>query len=463
MKSLNIRKTYFFILIAVILAGAVASGLLLYSYSSLQSLNRDSSVINVAGRQRMLSQRISLLSTQLIHSGSNSVLESKLTDLVNLMEKSTLNLEKGNKDLQIPATVNPEIVKQIQLIKSVANPFIKEVNKIINHASDSTTEQFILSNNERLLSEFNKLVKLYEVDSHSKVSGLKTILFYGIIAMPIVAFFVSLVNYFGFYRPFKTYFGVILHELVESIQSLEEVSQNVTESSHILSDKTSETAAVIEELSSSITIITEIMQHSLSEIANSTNQSKESSSIVNQTIQNLHSLNDSIQLLADSTSKNLKIIKSIEEIAFQTNLLSLNASVEAARAGQAGLGFSVVADEVRLLANRTATLSKDSSTNLSISFDHSKNGMEAGKRFTDFLSDAQIKTNSSQDTIHLAQVKLTELSTNFNEIYSSIGLLNNSVQSNSSIAEQASKAAHEMSDKVNELKTTAQFLDSLVN
>jgi methyl-accepting chemotaxis protein len=83
---------------------------------------------------------------------------------------------------------------------------------------------------------------------------------------------------------------------------------------------------------------------------------------------------DSMRDISSSSERISKIIRVIDEIAFQTNILSLNAAVEAARAGEAGMGFAVVADEVRNLAQRCSQAAKDTSGLIEESIQHSKTG-----------------------------------------------------------------------------------------
>ena len=90
--------------------------------------------------------------------------------------------------------------------------------------------------------------------------------------------------------------------------------------------------------------------------------------------QKLNQMLESMKDISTSSEKISKIIRVIDEIAFQTNILSLNAAVEAARAGEAGMGFAVVAEEVRNLAQRCSQAAKDTSVLIAESIAHARTG-----------------------------------------------------------------------------------------
>ncbi|HET7535997.1 MAG TPA: methyl-accepting chemotaxis protein, partial [Candidatus Didemnitutus sp.] len=88
----------------------------------------------------------------------------------------------------------------------------------------------------------------------------------------------------------------------------------------------------------------------------------------------LHVMVASMGAIRESSQKVGKIIKTIDEIAFQTNILALNAAVEAARAGEAGAGFAVVAEEVRSLAQRSATAARETANRIQEAITKSERG-----------------------------------------------------------------------------------------
>ncbi len=108
-------------------------------------------------------------------------------------------------------------------------------------------------------------------------------------------------------------------------------------------------------------------------------------------VESMNRMSSAINKIKTSSDSTSKIVKTIDEIAFQTNLLALNAAVEAARAGDAGKGFAVMAEEVRNLAMRSAEAAKNTASLIEETVKNSENGVAINEE-----SDSAAEEMSSQ-------------------------------------------------------------------
>jgi hypothetical protein len=166
--------------------------------------------------------------------------------------------------------------------------------------------------------------------------------------------------------------------------------------------------------------------------------------------------------ISASSQQISKIIALIDGISFQTNILALNAAVEAARAGQSGLSFAVVAGEVRMLAQRTAKAARDTAELIQVSVAKSAAGKEELDEIARSIQSAAASAERVTILMHELEAGSDEQSRGIDLVSKSVAQMRESTQSTAAMAEESASAACQLSAQAEVLKKTVGSLTALV-
>ena len=173
------------------------------------------------------------------------------------------------------------------------------------------------------------------------------------------------------------------------------------------------------------------------------------------TIRKQATIVSAMNIISERSDEIYKIVKTIQDIAFETNLLALNASVEAARVGELGTGFAVIAREIRSLADKTAMASKNTTALIKESVAAVKNGEKVAHTAADSLLQVIECTKQVIFMVDRIASATENQHKSISNITAEVRQVSDVVQNNASISEELAAASEELS-------TQTQMLDHMI-
>ena len=344
--------------------------------------------------------------------------------------------------------------------KRILNPVIKVKNQMIEISRGNLSAEFSL---EPDTSEIGQLVqsihetkrelKKYIKDINMKLAEMAQ----GNMDLTIGS------DYRGEFQPIQVAMRQILDALNSALSQINQAAERVTEESEqvagcsqVLSKGAIEQASAVQTLTTNIQKLSQEVDNSSADADKAKHSSMDASNQLELCNTKMGELTTAMENISKSSHEIAGIIKTIEDISFQTTILALNAAVEAARAGETGKGFAVVADEVQSLANKSSEAAKNITVLIEESVRLVDQGTSLSADTTEALSAGVSGAQKSTELVERIAKSASQQVIALRQLTQGLEQISDVVQTNSATAEKSASSAEELLGQAQELKVAVQ-------
>lgn len=248
----------------------------------------------------------------------------------------------------------------------------------------------------------------------------------------------------------------ILSNVKSAIEQVSSGSDQVSQASQELSQGATEQASSLEEITSSVNEINAQSKQNAENAVEANGLAKNAATVAGEGDKEMTNLQQAMTAINASSDQIKKVVKVIDDIAFQINLLALNANVEAARAGKYGKGFAVVAEEVRNLAVKSANAVQETTQMVEDSIGNIERGNKSVESTAEKLRGIVDGVQKVANFLEEIAVASREQAQGIDQITEGLDQIDQVTQSNTASAEESASASEELAGQAEQLKGLIQ-------